>query len=291
MRPHFFKVHSRLGMINVPNGGTELNLGVENGPDAVLDEKFLAQFPGAAVDDFRFPLPEEVPKGDYLKIMADKSRELADIINRHKKDDEIQVVVGGDHSVAFSSVMAAMDRHPTKGIAYLHFDSHGDIHLHKTSPSGNFHGMWLRPYLDGFDVVEIDDVANGKFGAQQLLFVGNLELEDEEARFFRENSVADITSQNISDDKTVALQRFKDFVSSYEHIHVSFDIDVFDRGLVSATGTPASNGMSKEEVFPFLELLRDVKSKSIDLVEVNPQKPNSKPTIELGQEVLAELLH
>ena len=38
------KASSRLGMKFIPHGGSELNIGVENGPDAVLTPEFLNMF-------------------------------------------------------------------------------------------------------------------------------------------------------------------------------------------------------------------------------------------------------
>ena len=43
-RIHFFKAYSRLGIMNVPWGGSEMNLGVEYGSDAILSDEFLSLF-------------------------------------------------------------------------------------------------------------------------------------------------------------------------------------------------------------------------------------------------------
>ncbi len=85
------------------------------------------------------------------------------------------------------------------------------------------------------------------------------------------------------------MSRIREFIEEFEHIHISFDIDVFNRKLVSATGTPAENGFQPDEVFSILDILSHVEHKSIDLVEVNPRKENSRATTEMAQKVLLRL--
>ena len=289
-RPHFFKCHSRLGMVNLPNGGTELNLGVEDGPDAVLSRTFLGRFGRAKVEEFNFPLPEEIKKSTYLKVMALSSKKMADLINLKLVEDETQVVVGGDHSVAFGALMAVLQRVKADRVGYIQFDSHGDVHLHRTSPSGNFHGMWLRPFLDEFDVPAIAEVSPDRLKPGQLMFVGNLELEPEEETVFKDKQIEVINSADITNDKNLAVDRMAKFTKRYEHVHISFDIDTFERGTASATGTPAENGLAPGDVWTMLEVLRPLTQKSIDLVEVNPTKPNPELTIKTARKVLLALI-
>lgn len=291
MQPHFYKVYSRLGLINLPNHGHTPNVGVEDGPDAVLTDAFLSSFPKeTAVDSFSFPLPEAIDKKSYLAEMAAHSLKLANLINKTLQPGETQVVVGGDHSVAFGSLLALIRRVDPKRIGYIQFDSHGDVHRYSTSPSGNFHGMWLRPFIDPFDASEISRLVDGYLGKGQLMFVGNLELESEEENVFKDNKIEVVPSEEILESKDSALARIKEYASSFDHIHISFDVDVFDRQLVSATGTPAQHGMTKPQVFEILEVLKPLPTKSIDVVEVNPRKAGSTATIEIAQEVLSNLL-
>jgi arginase len=292
MKPHFFKVHSRLGMINLPNKGHELNVGVEDGADAVLNEGFLSSFGGQPqVTSFDFPLPEAVDKKNYLAVMAERSAKLADLINKNLGPDELQVVVGGDHSVAFASLLAVTKRVDPSKIGYIQFDSHGDVHLNGTSPSGNFHGMWLRPFLSDFDVADISRLIDGRLNNGQVMFIGNQELEPEEKNVFKAHQIIVVSSDDLTKSKSDALGTVKKFTNGFEHIHISFDIDVFDRQLVSATGTPAEAGMSKPEVFEILQILKPALGRSsVDLVEVNPRKPGAADTIKMAQEVLSALL-
>lgn len=282
MRPHFFKAHSRLGIINIPHGGTERNVGVEYGPDAVLSKSFLDSYQNPPVSAFSFPLPEEIDQNTYTSQIAHSSKKFCDFINEQIRAHETQVVVGGDHSVAFGSLLAVLKRFENKKIGYVQFDSHGDVNLFSSSPTGNFHGMWLRPFFGDFDNPEILDLIHETLRPEQILFIGNLDLDPEEQKFFTDKKISTISKSN-----SVNLEKF---IKKFSHIHVSFDIDVFDKKLVSATGTPARNGLSAQGVFPLLAIISKAKSISFDLVEVNPKKRGVKKTVKLAQDVIEKFI-
>ena len=284
---HFYKAHSRLGMINIPNHGTELNLGVEDGPTAVLSTDLLAKFPGSRVTDFSFSLPEDIDKADYRKVIAKESLNFAKLINDTLEPGEAQTVIGGDHSIAFASLLASLEREGEDKVGYIQFDSHGDLHLFNTSPSGNFHGMWLRPFAGDFDSPEIKEAAKHQLRPDQILFIGNLELEPEELRFFAKNNIAQVSTKSLQESREKVLAELRDFIAKFPHLHISFDIDVFHRDYVSATGTPAPDGFSPQDIFSLIDELKSASSISLDLVEVNPQKDKADQTIAMAQKVLA----
>lgn len=290
VRLHFFKTYSRLGMINIPHKGTKLNLGVENGSDSVITKEFLRHFSNPKVTAYKFPLPRDIQKNDYQKTVALLSKKFAELVNASLLPNETQVVVGGDHSVAFGSLLAVLTRMDPASVGYIQFDSHGDVHLFNTSPSGNFHGMWLRPFVDEFDSPDISNMIPVSLKPGQIMFIGNLELENEEKKVFASKKIISITSHDLAKDRQESLLRVKEFIEKFNHIHISFDVDVFDRSLVSATGTPAENGFQLDEVFDVLDILAHAEHKSIDLVEVNPRKENSQATIEVAQKVLLKLI-
>lgn len=286
---HYFKAYSRLGMINIPHGGTKLNLGVEYGPDAVLSKSFVKRTKNSTVSSFTFPLPEKIDRKKYASIIATSSKKFSTFINAELKPGETQIVVGGDHSVAFGSFLAVLQRVKSQRIGYIQFDSHGDINLFKTSPTANFHGMWFRPFFGDFDHTEIQRLVTKKVKPSHVLFIGDLELDPEEVRLFSAYTVANITGKNIDQHPKSAAEKVKKFVSGFDHIHVSFDIDVFAKKFVRATGTPSIAGLAPKDVLPLLRLIRQAKSLSMDLVEVNPKKPGAKETIQIAQDVLMHL--
>jgi arginase len=308
-KPHFFKLHSRIGLKFFPKGSTELNLGVEDGPDAVLTSDFLEKFSYHQTHSYAFPAPDSLSDDDYCPGVANYSNQAAQLINQELQDNEVQVTIGGDHSTAFVSLLSVLNRYEASDVGVVMFDSHGDLHLTGTSPSGNFHGMWLRPLLDKIDVDEIEGLVPNKIPNSNLMFIGNLDLEDEEQNYVEKHQIEIISSEEINKDQGLlekSQQRFEEFLKSFRHVHISFDIDVFNQSLVSATGTPNPQGLDKEVVFEMLKVVKNVcggvfttqpkpngklESYSLDLVEVNPQKSGANETTALAQEVLFAILH
>ncbi len=288
------KARSRFGMKYIPIGGTELNFGVEYGPDEILTPDFLNTIEKAEIIDFDFSLPENVVDHQYYPQMAREIRQLSETIRKEytNKDRNFIVTVGGDHSIASSSLLSVLKMNIDKKVGVIMFDSHGDLHLKKTSPTGNYHGMWLRPFWDVYDDTQIKNTIDISLNTDQLLFIGNLLLEEEEIDFLSKNKVPVFSSKKFEPElKNDSYTHILNFCNQHDLIHISFDIDVFKTALVSATGTPNHDGFNKEMIFDIIETLKQSgKIISIDLVEVNPRKSGAVETVALAQDVLQAFL-
>ncbi|MBI5614113.1 arginase family protein [Candidatus Gottesmanbacteria bacterium] len=290
--PHFYKAQSRLGMIYLPYKGTTFNIGVENGPDAVLSESVLKKIDSAAhVDAYTFPVLDEKDSAQYQDVLSDSTKIFRDLIESTLKDYEMQVVIGGDHSVAFPSVLSIMNRVDSKNIGYIQFDTHRDICSFRETPSGNFHGIYLRALTDNqFDDGPVKRLVESPMSFSQVFYVGNLDDDPMERPFLQGKTLNNITRKDILDDKSTSIKRLSDFISKFPHIHLSFDIDVFDSTIAPATGTPSPDGLYPDDVFPLLEVFKTIPSFSMDLVEVNPEKIGAEKTVALAQRVLLAIL-
>ena len=225
----------------------------------------------------RFPLIDVENGSQYQEVIAGSTGAFRDLITKTLKDDEMQVVIGGDHSVAFPSLLAVMSRVDSKDIGYIQFDTHRDICSFKETPSGNFHGIFLRALVDeAFDDGPVKRLVNSPMSFSQVLYVGNLDDDPMERPFLLGKTLNNITRKNILDDKNKSIRRLSDFISKFSHIHLSFDIDVFDSSIAPATGTPSPDGLYPDDVFPLLECFKSVPNLSMDVVEVNPEKEGGK---------------
>jgi arginase len=72
--------------------------------------------------------------GRTTRLLYERSIEL-------RLQDQLPVVVGGDHSIAGGSVAAALKADPDVGVLWV--DAHADLHTPESSPSMNMHGMPL----------------------------------------------------------------------------------------------------------------------------------------------------
>lgn len=283
---HFFKAKSRIGILNKPIHQDEFNFGVENGPDVILEPDFLENS-GFKVSEFEFPLPEDLSSQEFAEVLTRSIIDFRDFINSELKIGERQVVIGGDHSVTLPSVLALIQRIPDLSeLGYIHFDSHGDINLYKESPTKNFHGMYLRPLVDKFDIPQINNLVPNKLPTGNMLFVGNLDLDFGEEKFFQDKKIKTISENDLLKNSNQVLEFFKEFINRFNYLHVSFDVDILDEDIFPATGIPAKNGFKLDDVKLFLELIKNHPNLSFDLAEFNPEKPGSEKSRKIVQGIL-----
>lgn len=289
--PHFFKAFSRIGLTNPPVRRTELNLGVEEGSDAILTEDFLKEVGDYEVTEFNFTNPEDIDPQEYLKVLTKELTEFKNKINQNLKGDELQLVIGGDNTVTFSSLLALIERvEDVSKIGYIQFDSHGEINSFNGSISKNFHGMYMRPFFDNFDIPIIDELIPEKMKPEQMFVFGDQVLDGDEPKFYKDHNLHSITFAEYVENKQKINTELNDFLKLYEYIHVNFDIDVFDRTVAGATGIPEDGKWMKNEIFELLNEIKKHDKVSFDLSEINPKREGSEQTIKVSQEILRTMI-
>jgi len=290
--PHFFNIKTRLGLVTIPNGKTELNIGVEDGADAIITKEFLEKFPDSVVDSYTFPLPEVIDKADIYPIIANESNNVSRLIKTKLTNNETQVVIGGDHSITFPSFLAVLHRVKNSSrVGYIQFDSHGDMNLDEDSPSKNFHGMYVRSFIDpAFDVEQIRTLVPQLLSPSQVFFIGNLDLDPKEKVFFDTHAIKSLSPSDITDHPTHAALAVQSFINWYDHIHITVDIDAFDKSIAPATGIPAESGLLLNDILPILAILSKHSHISVDISEINPRKEGGEKTVTLAQDILTRLL-
>lgn len=279
--PFFALLGTRLGLRFAPIGHDELNIGVEAGALTIynhLQNKQNHEVPKFAPT---FPAPENIAGENYLTTVFEYYNELSTQLANLWPADQKLITVGGDHSVAYISLQAVLKRFGAPKVGVVMFDSHADLHLLATSPSGNFHGMWLRTFFDHFheNKSEVPQLQ-----PNQLIYVGNLLTETEESKFIEENKIQVIDSNSVSES---SVQKILTWVEGFDHLHISFDIDVFAEDLSPATGTPNPNGFTKENVFTILKPLLDLPSVSLDIIEFNPKKNGAEQSLALIENIVS----
>ena len=270
---------SRLGLRFPPNGSTQLNSGVEKGGEVIVQEFQLRQNSLNTVREYTFELPEKLHEEIYLAEVFGYYHATTKKIQSEWSHDSTLVSIGGDHSISYSSLAAVLERFGTNSVGLVMIDSHADLHLPSTSPSGNFHGMWLRPFLSEFDQYSVQ---KSKILPAQVQYIGNLELESEESDFISRNDIPVTPSAHITTEK---IAQILSWATQYPHLHISFDIDVFDQSIIAATGTPNPHGFQSHEVFQILQQLKKHPSISLDIVEYNPHKDEGQKSLRVIEKV------
>jgi agmatinase len=169
--------------------------------------------------------------------------------------DRLPVVLGGDHSISFAAISAAMTRYPKLGI--IQFDAHPDL---GRSPSTS---RWRRNLTHGNFMSWLEP----KPQVQTVLQLGVRHLLPE----------ASYTSDKIrSHPGRNWLGRIEEIAAALPPnmpYYVTFDVDCLDSSTISQTGTPVPGGLSYEDVrSAFQALARYVDIVGVDVVELTGPK-------------------
>lgn len=289
--PHFISISTRLGLTRPPVGKSEPNIGVEDAPPLILTPSFLAEYAGARNTQFTFSKPEDVSADRIWSVTAEESKKCIELIKREYVAAETQVGIGGDHSLSFCTILALLEFHSPETFAYIQIDTHADINRLSQSPSGNWHGMYLRPILfEDFEIPEITSLVSTRIPVENLMYFGSMELDGDEPELFATNRIPSFSVSDMRQNPQNAMQQVESLLRGKSHLHINIDIDAFDESIAPATGLPKKDGFLMPDLKPLFERIRTLPSISVDLVEVNPKKPGAERTISTAQHLIRTLL-
>lgn len=143
-------------------------------------------------------------------------------------------LVGGDHSLALGSVLAAAARHPSMGI--LHIDAHADL---REAYQGlvHSHASVMYNVLARSSVPKLVQVAVRDVGRAEVARAND---SDGRVRAFYD---VELARRQMQGESFAAVVR--DIVRELPgEVYISFDIDGLDPSLCPNTGTPVPGGLS-----------------------------------------------
>lgn len=185
-------------------------------------------------------------------------------------DGLVPVCLGGDHSLAMSSIAALSDVTGPNDIAVIYVDGHTDINTAESSLTGYIHGMPLAQAL-GLCPKELD-IGENKIHiyGENLYIIGARSIDPEEYVICEKQGVHLYTAQDV---KNLGADKITDEILEDigdKKIHLSFDVDSIDGSEFPATGYVMPNGLSFECVYEILKKVIDRGISSLDVVEYNP---------------------
>lgn len=288
-------------IIGVPMDLGQSRRGVDMGPSAVryagLKERI--QRLSCEVDDggnLIVPVVEEIAdqmdesNAHHLHAVAQVCRELYQRAAESVKTADFSIFLGGDHSMSVGSVSGIA----TQGsVGVIWVDAHADYNTPKTSPSGNVHGMPMAALL-GDEPKELADIgyAGAKLQPQQVVMIGIRNLDAPERQRLIDSGITIHTMTDIDEHGVgqITRQTLEHF-ASYDHVHVSLDMDSLDPEFAPGVGTPIPGGLTYREAHLLMEILHSSgKVRSMDIVEINPILDSRNRTAELAVELAASLL-
>lgn len=210
----------------------------------------------------------------YFDPVVEVNTNLAHAVYCSLKSNFFPFIIGGDHSLGMGSIAGSSKFF--KDIAVIWIDAHGDINDHKTSPSGNIHGMPLAVSMGvGHEDLTGLYFQGTKVNPKDVYIIGARDLDEGEIQLAKDLNLNLYTMESVREEgiDTVVKKVIENIRSSkVEAVHLSFDIDVLDSNIIPGTGTPVKDGFTVEESKLVLrDFLKEGFVKSMDFVELNPK--------------------
>lgn len=177
-------------------------------------------------------------------------------------------ILGGEHSITYGTYTSF-----PKETGYVVFDAHYDLR-DEFADIKLSHASYLRRIVE-------------ERGSENILHVGARAFVKEELEFLTENKIKTITDKQIRDGKGPSL--LKDYVSTFDTIYSSFDLDVLDPAYAPGVGNPEAVGITSRELFDMIHTLQETKVTGVDIVELNPYHDNGS-TASLAAKIISTLI-
>lgn len=229
------------------------------------------------------------PNMKYVEPIIQVNNNLAHIVYSSIKGGSFPLVIGGDHSIGLGSIAGVSRAY--ENFAVIWVDAHGDINTHKTSESGNVHGMSLAKAMGlGYD--DLTDVyyKGIKVKKENVFIVGARDLDPGEYDYIKKENLHVYSTKRIQEKGIEYV--IKEVVKEIEqkninNVHLSFDIDFIDGKFVPGTGTAVEDGPSIDDAKTALKMLAETKLiKSMDFVELNPLLDKNDTTANIAIDLI-----
>jgi agmatinase len=226
-----------------------------------------------------------VDYGDAEIVPADQARSHAAIrraVGEICAAGAVPVVLGGDHSIAHPDVAAVAAHLKPAELGLVHFDAHADNvpDLYGVTRS---HGTPMRLLVE-----------EGSLRGDHIVQVGlrGYWPDPEDFEWARSQGFRWHLMEEISDRGMDAVM--DDVVGEakgWDHMFLSFDIDVCDPGFAPGTGTPEPGGITAREALRAVRRLAyEVGFAGMEVVEVSPPYDHADVTAFLANRLVLEAL-
>jgi arginase len=232
----------------------------------------------------------------FLPQIAQTCIRLGEIVYGAAREQQLPLVLGGDHSIAIGTLAGLSQAYRERGekLGLIWIDAHADMNTPDSSPSGNVHGMPLACCI-GRGPGELTDIFGfaPKIDPCNVAIVGLRDVDKTEVPYVQEAGIAAFTMREIDERglrsvMSEALDRASDGTAGF---HVSFDMDAVDPKEAPGVGTPVRGGLTYREAHLAMEIICDCgKLAGMELVEVNPVLDSANQTAILGVELVLSAL-
>jgi arginase len=230
----------------------------------------------------------------FLPEVSETCGYLADEVAAAIHRDELALILGGDHALAAGSIAGSARTAERLGVLWI--DSHADLNIPESSPSGHLHGMALATALGHGPeaLVRLSD-PGAHVAPADVCLLGIRDLDHYERDRIDDQGIWMLTMEEWTDRGLMA--GLEDALAhltgqGVDAVHVSFDLDVLDPLELPGTGVPEPGGLTYREAASLLRRVRswDGPVRAVDWVELNPLLDPSGRSTRIAVELLATLL-
>lgn len=182
--------------------------------------------------------------------------------------DKQMIILGGEHLITYGTYIAF-----PKETGYIVFDAHYDLRDEYADIKLS-HAAYLRRIIE-------------KRGAENIVHVGARSFVKEELAFKTEHKVNVVTDKDIREGKGPKM--VKDFMSTFDKIYVSIDLDVLDPAFAPGVGNPEAMGITSRELFDMIYALEGNTIRCMDIVELCPPYDNGA-TASVAAKLMSEVI-
>lgn len=259
-----------MNIIKIPygEGGLGKTLGSKDGPNAIVEElesTYLSE-------DLLNP-SFEISNVNILKNNISKNHER--IYNKIKESKGPTVILGGDHSITYSTFKAFAERNSDAGI--IIFDAHPDLAPPTDVPS---HEDYLTKLIE-------DNIVD----PNKVILVGIRNIADIERDFIKKHGIKSFTSKQISLNgiENVCDEMMR-YAKNWKSTYLSIDIDFLDPSVAPGTNHLEAGGFQTRELLYLIHRLRFLRTiKMADIVEIDPNIDFNGMTSRIGARLIKDI--
>jgi agmatinase len=231
--------------------------GTGNGPSAIINaSQQLESYDGISIPlEYGIFTHEHIDcRGRDIDVNVLKKIEQATTSIFSMK--KIPVILGGEHTVSYGSIIAAKNFFKDTGI--IHFDAHADLRDEYEGSKFSHACVMRRVHENKIPIIQIG--------------TRSFSIEEKNYRD-RYNDIICYNAPEINKDKKFTIEFPDNFP---ENIYISVDVDGFDPSLIPHTGTPVPGGLFWYDFFSFINSIpMNKKIIGFDIVELSPNKESA----------------
>jgi len=276
--------------------------GASMGPEAlrVADLQSALERQGVAVEDGGDvtgpPNPRRLPHEGvrHLQEVIAWNSGVYQAVLGALRGGRFPLLMGGDHCLAIGSISAAAQhcRESGQRLMVLWLDAHADANTHRSTPSGNIHGMPVA-CLCGLGPAPLTHLSGTvpAVAPAAIRQIGIRSVDTLEKQQLQALGLAVLDMRHVDEyGMRLTMQQALDGLDDDTHLHVSFDADFLDAAIAPGVGTPVRGGPTYREAQLCMEMIADTgRLGSLDLMELNPARDVCNQTAEMVVELVESL--